>query len=57
MSKKTRSLQPESVRIWVTDDGAYWASAKVHNGRVTKTLRGREASDVELAVELLWEML
>lgn len=57
MSRKTKRLQPESVRIWMTDAGAYWASAKVHDGRVTKTLRGREASDVELAVEFLWEML
>lgn len=57
MSKKTKRLQPESIRIWMTPSGAYWASAKVHAGRITKTVRGPESIDVDQAVETLWELV
>lgn len=53
-----QSRQPGSLKIWWNEkDNSVWASVDVHYGRVTRRIRGREAPDMEAAIDALTEYL
>lgn len=56
-SRKAK-VRSGSLKYWHNpSNNTVWASAEVHAGRVTRVIRGREARDPSVAVELLQSAL
>ncbi len=51
-SKRNKVRQPGSLKIWVDEvSGLFWASVRVHHGRVTDIYRGPHGKTIEAAVD------
>lgn len=54
MSKRKNERQRGSLKLWRTDEsGLFWEKVMVHSGRITIPITGPEASDAEVAHELM----
>lgn len=58
MGNKRPKRQPGSLKVWYNEqEGTFWHAVDVHQGRVTRRVRGPEGISIEHANTLLNDAL
>lgn len=53
-NQPNQKRQPGSLKVWhEPNSNTVWVSADVHNGRVTRRVRGPQARDMQTALDLI----